>query len=244
MTSMHELRPKRLCPEPRLVFAPLAWLKLQYFCHAGGTEIGGFGITSKEDLLYVEDFVTVRQRTSAVTVEFADQAVADFLDRCVDGGLSPRNFLRLWCHTHPGSSAEPSEIDEETFARVFGSCDWAVMFIASRTGNIYARLSFHVGPGATTQLPVSVDWSRWPNVLTDPKISMDNLLADWQAEFTANIHPWPDFSPSFSTASEEPSASGSPWEPFADTWEWTDLDQEILEEYERHERTYDRDFRT
>jgi hypothetical protein len=30
-------------PRPCLTFAPLAWLKLQYFCHAGATEVGGFG---------------------------------------------------------------------------------------------------------------------------------------------------------------------------------------------------------
>ena len=29
---------------PVLIFAPLAWLKLQFFCHAGDTEIGGFGV--------------------------------------------------------------------------------------------------------------------------------------------------------------------------------------------------------
>jgi len=61
-----------------LTFAPLAWLKLQYFCHAGPTEIGGFGITAENDLLHVLEFVTVRQRVSAVTVRFDDQAIADF----------------------------------------------------------------------------------------------------------------------------------------------------------------------
>lgn len=33
----------------------------------------------------------------------------------------------------------------ETFARVFGSCDWAVMFILGRTAKTFARLKFHVG---------------------------------------------------------------------------------------------------
>lgn len=99
--------------QPQLVFSPLAWLKLQHFCHAGDTEIGGFGITSKNDPLYVIDFVTVRQATTALTVAFADDAVADYIDRCVDAGLAPQNFLRVWCHTHPCSSANPSGIDED-----------------------------------------------------------------------------------------------------------------------------------
>src|SRR4051794_34627139 len=88
--------------EPVLTFSPLAWLKLQYFCHAGESEIGGFGISSADDLLYIEDFVTVKQTTSMATVEFADDAVADHFDTCVDAGLKPEQFARVWIHTHPG----------------------------------------------------------------------------------------------------------------------------------------------
>ena len=68
-----------------LTFAPLAWLKLQFFCHAGNTEIGGFGISAEDDPLHVEEFVTVRQQVTPVTVRFADDAVSDFFDRCVAG---------------------------------------------------------------------------------------------------------------------------------------------------------------
>ena len=54
--------------EPCLKFSPLAWLKLQYFCHAGDTEIGGFGVAADDDPLYVEDFVTVRQHVDRKSV--------------------------------------------------------------------------------------------------------------------------------------------------------------------------------
>src|SRR4051794_1102008 len=114
MTSSLKRPSRRRHGPQQLIFAPLAWLKLQYFCHVGDTEIGGFGITAKENLLYVEDFVTVRQQTSMMTVAMEDEAVADYSDRCVDAGLLPQNYLRIWCHTHPGSSAEPSGVDEET----------------------------------------------------------------------------------------------------------------------------------
>src|ERR1022692_5330710 len=112
-----------------------------------------------------------------MTVVMEDEAIADFSDRCVDQGLLPQNYLRIWCHTHPGSSPEPSGVDEETFARVFGSCDWAVMFILSRTSNTFARLSLNVGPGSAVEIPVAVDWSAWPGILSDPKFSMANLVA-------------------------------------------------------------------
>ena len=236
MNAKNQSRLRRRCGQPEITFTPLAWLKLQFFCHLGETEIGGFGITAKDDPLYVEDFVTVRQQTSMMTVAMEDEAVADFSDRCVDQGLLPQNFLRIWCHTHPGVSPDPSGVDEETFARVFGACDWAVMFILGRTAKTFARLSFHVGPGASVLLPVSVDWSVWPTILADPQFSMANLLTDWQLEFAANVHHRQEFLPPVLTVPDDSAARGSPWEPFAQAWEWTDLDQELLEEYERHER--------
>src|SRR4051812_33915806 len=55
---------------PVLVFSPLAWLKLQFFCHAGRTEVGGFAVSAGHDPLYLEQFVTVRQATTAAGVRF------------------------------------------------------------------------------------------------------------------------------------------------------------------------------
>lgn len=80
MLSLMDATPRRIRRQPRLIFAPLAWLKLQFFCHAGDTEIAGFAITAKENPLYVEEFVTVRQATSAVTVALDDAAIADYVD--------------------------------------------------------------------------------------------------------------------------------------------------------------------
>ncbi|MEQ8835429.1 MAG: Mov34/MPN/PAD-1 family protein, partial [Lacipirellulaceae bacterium] len=112
---------------------------------AGETEIGGFGISSAEDLLLVEDLVLVEQQADWASVEFKDTAVADFYDSQVDRGRTPEQFARIWIHTHPGDSPRPSGTDEETFARVFGSCNWAVMFILAQKGASYARLQFGVG---------------------------------------------------------------------------------------------------
>src|SRR5207248_1895786 len=109
-------------PPDTLYFAPLAWLKLQWFCHAGDTEVGGFGVSAAHNPLYIEDFVTVRQRASVASVRFDDAAVADLFDELVDRSLKPDRFARIWIHTHPGRSALPSLTDEETFARGFGSC--------------------------------------------------------------------------------------------------------------------------
>jgi proteasome lid subunit RPN8/RPN11 len=179
------------CPRhddsPALVFDPLAWLKLQMLLHLGETEIAGFGISSELDLLGIDRFETVRQKASACYVEMDDAAVADHFDRCVDAGLFPQCFARIWIHTHPGTSAMPSMTDEQTFERVFGDCDWAVMCILARGGASYARLRFSAGPGGELLIPVRVDWSAWPQVLMQHGPALPEVIAGWEREYHENV---------------------------------------------------------
>lgn len=173
-------RPARLRAafQPSLRFSPAAWAKLLYLRDCGGSEVGGFAITTASDLLLVEQIQLVRQQCSPVYVSFDDEAVADYFDRQVDCGLKPEQFARIWVHTHPGNCALPSSTDEETFQRVFGRSDWAVMFILAQEGQTYARLRFSVGPGADTEISVQVDYSR--------EFSGSNWSA-WQEEYQANV---------------------------------------------------------
>lgn len=113
-----------------------------------------------DDLLLVEDIVLVRQTCTAVTVEFDDESVADFFDEQVDRGLHPEQVGRIWIHTHPGDCPLPSGTDERTFARVFGHCEWALMFILAECGQTYARLQFNVGPKGSMEIPVEVDYRQ------------------------------------------------------------------------------------
>lgn len=186
---MNQLLPTRMRREPpdTLRFAPLAWLKLQWFCHAGDTEVGGFGVSAEHNPLYVEDFVSVRQRTLAASVRFDDAAVADLFDELVDRGLKPDRFARIWIHTHPGRSPQPSLSDEETFASGFGGCAWSVMFILSRAGETYARLSFPAGPGGMVELASAVDWAPWPKTPTDA--GLDAQVERWKQEYAAHVQP-------------------------------------------------------
>ena len=82
-----------------LRFSPTAWAKLLHFRDHGGSEIGGFGITKPEDLLFVEEFASVKQEVSAGSVAFDDAAVADFFDAQVDAGRRPEQFARIWVHS-------------------------------------------------------------------------------------------------------------------------------------------------
>ena len=162
----------------RLRFTPPAWAKLLFRRDAGASEIGGFGVAAGDDLLAVEDVWLVDQVASVVHVEFDDASGADYFDAQVDAGRRPEQFARIWIHTHPGQSAQPSRTDEQTFARVFGGANWVLMFILARGGQTYARLCYNVGPGSDVLVGVEVDYARE---------FAGSDVACWQQEYAAHV---------------------------------------------------------
>ena len=172
---LHRPRRKRQKQRKRSIlrFSPYAWAKLIYLRDRGPTEVGGFGITDPADPRFVNDVVLLQQTCTDVTVAFDDAAVADFFDDQIDAGRRPENFGRIWIHTHPGHSAQPSQVDVETFARVFGHCDWAVMFILARNGATYGELK-RSGKSVAEKLSVGIDFK--------PEFAASNQAA-WEAEY-------------------------------------------------------------
>ncbi len=95
------------------------------------------------------------------------------------------------------NSPVPGGTDEETFERVSGGCNWAVMFVVDCANQTYARLSFNVGPGGQFLIPVRVDYSR------------DFGPSDrgqWDAEYGANVRVDSRFSTFDKTTSQETSS--------------------------------------
>lgn len=159
-------------------FSPTAWAKLVFLRDITDNEVGGFGITEADDLLFVTDFALVKQKVTAVSVSFDDEAVANFFEDQVEAGRKPEQFARIWLHTHPGDSPQPSCTDESTFQRVFGSCDWSIMAIVAQEGSTYARLRFNAGPGGEVKIPICVDYN------------CEFDAADfevWQQQYLANV---------------------------------------------------------
>ena len=116
--------------------------------------MGGFGITEPDDLLFVKDFVIVKQEVTSISVKFNDEAVGEFFDAQVDLGRSQSSSREFGYIRTLADSPEPSGTDEDTFARVFGACQWAAMVIVAQDDSTYARLSFNVGPGSQVLVPV------------------------------------------------------------------------------------------
>ena len=172
-----------------MMFTPMAWAKLLFLRDYGETEVGGFGICPNHPLL-VEDIALVEQTCSWASVVFDDESVADLFEDQVAAGLNPEQFARVWIHTHPGDSAQPSMTDEHTFASVFNSTNWAVMAILAKGGETYARLRLNGDARQDHELVVGVDYStEFPAGKHD----------DWEEEYLTNVI-------------EEPVFLDDPWE--------------------------------
>ncbi len=175
---MKQSKKQQASQAPLLRFSPTAWAKLLFLRDYGDTEVGGFGVASSSDLLFIDDVQLVRQHCTYSNVDFEDESVADYFDQQVDAGGQPAQFARIWIHTHPGNCPQPSRIDEDTFDRVFGQADWAVMFILARGGRTYARIRYNRGPSAEIELRTQVDFSH-------PFEASDELA--WEVEYHENV---------------------------------------------------------
>lgn len=165
---------------PELYFTPYSWAKLNFMRDAGKTEVGGFGVCPTIPTV-IEDLYMPTQECSVAFCEFDDLGIREMYKE-LDGekGYHPLNFSRIWIHTHPGSSPEPSGQDEETFRERFSDSDWAIMFILARGGESYARLKLNsksLQP-IEMKMKVFVDWGR-----SFPAADHEN----WKREYLAKV---------------------------------------------------------
>ncbi len=182
-SSLSEKSSSLWLPEkPRIAalrFSPYAWAKFKYLRDKGSTEVAAFGIGLHDDPLAIIDIVAVEQQATAVTAEFDDIAVSNFFEDQVGLGRKPHQFARIWLHTHPGNCATPSGVDEATFTRVFGACDWAVMAVLACGGDLSARLRYNTGIRAEFQIKIEIDYSL--------EFEASNHEA-WDLEYEKNVH--------------------------------------------------------
>jgi len=127
----------------------------------------------------VQDFITVEQEVTGASVEFKDEAIADFFEDQVDAGRMPEEFARIFIHTHPSGLATSSGTDEKTFYNSFGKCNWAIMFILPKdTETPAAWLQFNIGPKSRSTIETKIDFSK-------PFPGVD--IEAWDKEYNKNI---------------------------------------------------------
>jgi hypothetical protein len=163
----------------QLTFTVRAWAVLtQVVRRSGKNEVSGFGISSIDDPLRVEDFKLVGQEVGGASTDMDDDALNMYLAQMAQAGIEPHRCMRIWIHTHPFSlstTPSPSGTDEHTLLEVLGEADWAVMVIVGKARSpekVYAESLVRV-PGMKRRLRVSLGVKvLWETILTKEEVQV------------------------------------------------------------------------
>ena len=173
---------------PKLVLSAYAYLKWKFMCHAMNVEVSAFGLSkgseTQSDLMYIQDLIILKQSCTSVYTEMDEMAVANYCADLSENGYEIQQGMRVWFHTHPEMSANPSQQDEETFRHLTSNSDWYVMAIMSKLDMKYAR--YHVGAGTcklSQEIPIEVDWSNFAVDLERVQKDYD----EWKSQLKTNV---------------------------------------------------------
>jgi hypothetical protein len=121
--------------KPDLVLTAYAYQKLSYWqALSKKNEVSCFGVaTNPNDLLRVTELYIPQQTVGTGNTDMTADGIAEMYEFLCKEGFEPRQFSRIWIHTHPWKSA-PSEIDYTTCREIFGECNWFVMLIKGNDG--------------------------------------------------------------------------------------------------------------
>ncbi len=174
--NRRELEFESFDKSPILRFSPTAWAKLLFLRDCGDTEVGGLGIASVADLLYVEDVALVRQVSPACLWPFSMKRWPTFsTGRWTPGQV--QQFAHL--AAYPSRQLLPAQPDRRRdFYEGFWQKPVGSDVYPGPRRRSYARLQFNVGPGGGLTIPVAVDYSR--------SFAGSNHAA-WEKEFLENV---------------------------------------------------------
>jgi hypothetical protein len=147
-------------------FTAYAFAKMLYLREKGSTEISGFALTDENDPYLIIDFLLPKQECTGVTTEMTSEGIVELFDKLsgpakFNGlGLSPSRYGRIWIHTHPGFSSEPSGTDWSTFKGTFGDKEWSIMFVFSSEREATCMLQIQALPDAHFRIPWEISWEH------------------------------------------------------------------------------------
>jgi len=107
-------------------------------------EVAAYGLCYR-NTLHVYDLFIPKQEGAMAEVDMDPNDLAQFQGDLIARGGHPRDALRVWLHTHPMESPQPSGTDMATWRETFSSYDYAVMGIMGNTGKVYFRIATGLG---------------------------------------------------------------------------------------------------
>ena len=120
---------------PTLVLTGYAYQKLAYWeSLSGHDEVSCFGIALHDERpLRINELYLPDQEVTTVSTDPTEEGLAKMHDECGLLNLNPRQFSRVWIHTHPFKSS-PSQVDYTTCREQFATYNWFVMLIKGNDG--------------------------------------------------------------------------------------------------------------
>ena len=143
-----------------LTMTTSVWSRIMNSRNAAKTEIGFLGICEDpERPLHITDLYMPKQLCNSVHMDFDENDIAEHMMDMAELNILPSQCMRIWIHTHPGPSCEPSGEDRTTFES-FIQGEWAVMAIVGTTNNLYAELGLNHPLGKfNKKIDWIIDWS-------------------------------------------------------------------------------------
>lgn len=139
-----------------------AYDKMLYLARKSDKEVGGWGIANDpNDSLLIDDFVLTEQEVTCSSIDWDSDDIAAFRAEHRKAGYHIDQYIHVHCHTHPGSSAEPSGMDWDTLKNIFmkelvHECaeakkhnlevqpPWMIMLIIAKGGECTAHLAYYI----------------------------------------------------------------------------------------------------
>jgi proteasome lid subunit RPN8/RPN11 len=161
---------------PKLTLSGFAYYKMRYLANKHNVEVGGWGFAHDEDKpLDVADIKLIKQKSTGGSIDFDDEGVVEYTEDMIAAGKEFPQFMRVWVHTHPGSSPHPSTTDRETFANLTDALPWVVMCIIAKEGAVYAEIGWRFGgQHMCIECDLEVDWAF-------------NDWQEWDKEYDDNV---------------------------------------------------------
>jgi proteasome lid subunit RPN8/RPN11 len=123
-------------------------------------EVSLYGITESNSLV-IKDFWIPYQFGTAVTTEFDEEKKVEEVDKLIQKGLDPNNFLKIWVHTHPKMSPNPSGTDIQTFKTKFNNLNWSIRLILGQNKQMTVKYQQNSPIPLELDLKTEIDFSNF-----------------------------------------------------------------------------------
>ncbi|HPE08105.1 MAG TPA: hypothetical protein PLT28_00020 [Saprospiraceae bacterium] len=126
---------------PKIVFSPMAWLKMTSLIAEFTSEVAWYGLVVRDDMTFhVNDILVYPQKVSGATVVTDDEKFGPWI-----ASASPevRRMRRFHGHSHVNMGVTPSKVDE-TFQQdtidLLGNEDYYIFMIWNKSHQFWAKI--------------------------------------------------------------------------------------------------------